>query len=113
VLVFLGWVLFAHDDLAAGLTYYKQMFGLGQLALFSTRTGYLLLSYLPLLAMSVIGSTGGPKCMAEKLLYREKSGAEVSTVSVIVRMFGMALLLLLVVAYLVDAGYNPFLYFRF
>ncbi|MEG0688199.1 MAG: MBOAT family protein [Hungatella sp.] len=113
VLVFLGWVLFAHDDLAGGLTYYKQMFGLGQLTLFSTRTGYLLLSYLPLLAMSVIGSTGGPKCMAEKLLHRGKSGEEVSTASVIARMFGMTLLLLLVVAYLVDAGYNPFLYFRF
>lgn len=106
VLVFLGWVLFAHDNLGAGLEYYRQMFGLNQLAVSNARTWYLFLSYLPLAAMAILGSTELPKQWAAGVLKR--SGRPVAVLVAF-----MVCLMILVVAYLVDASYNPFLYFRF
>lgn len=101
-LVFMGWVLFAHDDMGAGLMYYRQLFGLGELAVVNARTWYLLLSYLPLMAAAAIGSTDIPKRLVGRLAGRRWG-----------LLAGLALVLLLSTAYLVDAGYNPFLYFRF
>lgn len=111
MLVFLGWVLFAHDDMSAGLLYYRQMFGLGQLALVNGRTWYLLISYLPLLIMVVVGSTQLPKRLAGRLLAcRQEDGSRIGRA---ISLLAMAAVMILVVAYLVDASYNPFLYFRF
>lgn len=110
ILVFLGWVLFAHDDIGAGLLYYRQMFGLGQLALVNARTWYLAVSYLPLLIMAVIGSTSLPKRLAGRLVSGSQRRSVIKDAAVIT---AMAVVMILVVAYLVDASYNPFLYFRF
>lgn len=111
ILVFLGWVLFAHDDMSAGLLYYKQMFGLGQLVLVNARTWYLLVTYLPLFIMVVVGSTQLPKRLAGSLIAgRQKDGSRIGNA---VSLLAMAAVMILVVAYLVDASYNPFLYFRF
>lgn len=113
-LVFLGWVLFAHDDMAAGALYYRQMFGFGQLALINSRTLYLLVSYLPLLVITVAGSTPVPKRMAENLMRKLGAGREEEPGAVLgVLIMAMAVVMILVTAYLVDASYNPFLYFRF
>lgn len=101
-LIFMGWVLFAHDDMGAGLMYYRQLFGLGELAVVNARTWYLLLSYLPLMVAAAIGSTDIPKRLVGRLAGRRWG-----------LLAGLALVLLLSTAYLVDAGYNPFLYFRF
>lgn len=112
VLVFLGWVLFAHEDMAAGMAYYQQMFGLGGLAWVNRRTLYLLVSYLPVFAMAVAGSGSWPRAAAEQgLEWLERTGR--NRASLALRLGGMAAVLLLVTAYLVDASYNPFLYFRF
>jgi len=114
LLVFLGWVLFAHDDMAAGALYYRQMFGLGQIAFVNGRTLYLLVSYLPLLVITVLGSTPHPKRLAAALFQKLGAGRDEEPVAVTAAAItAMAVVMILVVAYLVDASYNPFLYFRF
>lgn len=112
--VFGGWVLFAHDDMAAGALYMKQMLGLGALVFANGRTGYMLVSYLPLIVMTVLGSTSLPKRAAVCILGRfQGEGRGESGLVTGIQVAAMGFLLLLVVAYLVDASYNPFLYFRF
>ena len=114
LLVFLGWVLFAHDDMAAGALYYRQMFGLGQIAFVNGRTLYLLVSYLPLLVITVAGSTPHPKRLATALFQKLGAGRDEEPVAVTAAaIMAMAVVMILGVAYLVDASYNPFLYFRF
>lgn len=113
ILVFLGWVLFAHDDLMAGIWYYRQMFGLGALTGVNLRTLYLMISYLPVFVMAWMGCTPWPKQWAGKLLGRMEQGNGGRWKVLAVWIAALAGALVLVTAYLVDAGYNPFLYFRF
>lgn len=102
ILVLFGWVLFAHEDRAAGLAYFRQMFGMDSIAWFSQRTAYLLSSWIPLFFVCMLGSTSLPKRLVQKHMPPAA-----------VRMAVLAAMFLLITAYLVDASYNPFLYFRF
>ncbi|WP_455436673.1 MBOAT family O-acyltransferase [Hungatella hathewayi] len=104
IFVFLGWVLFAHEDMGGGLRYLMQMAGAGGIAFTSRRTWYLLVTSLPLIAASVLGSTPLPGTLCRKMKGRVRETAELLFVAVV---------LVLSVAFLVDASYNPFLYFRF
>lgn len=103
--VFLGWVLFAFDDIQAGLLYLRQLFGMGGLSLFNRRTLYIFFTNLILLAVSVIGATSLPASFYNEYV-QEKSRRILEPLFVLTMLF-------LSTAYLVNAGYNPFLYFRF
>ena len=105
VLIMLGWVLFAFTDLDAGLTYLKTMFGWGSVSLINARTLFYLRDYGLLLIIMILASTPlGHQLYETKIRGHRWEGA-------------MPLLiaagLILCTAYLVDASYNPFLYFRF
>lgn len=104
VLVFFGWVLFAHENIMEGFQYFTQMTGACGLDLISRRTGYLLWTNLPLIAAAFFGSTSLPVVWCRRWKMKENGWTGV---------IFAALLLTLSVAYLVDASYNPFLYFRF
>ena len=101
--ILLGWVLFAFEDLGAGLSYLSVMFGnaefINQKAIFD------LLSYLPMLIVLGIASTPITKKLMDVKLVKKTAPIAVPALAIAV--------LLLSVAYLVDSGYNPFLYFRF
>lgn len=104
--VFMGWVLFAFDDMGQGIFYFKQLFGVSGAGTFvNERTFYLLLNNLPLIVITAVGATGFPAWFFKK--YEKTRGAK-SLEPVFV-----AAVLLLSVSFLVNAGYNPFLYFRF
>lgn len=103
--VFFGWILFAHDSLAEGSRYLWQMWGLGGLPFTSGRSWYLLFTSLPLMLLTCVGSTESVKRLWGRLANRQWVRAAAPVVA-----GGM---LILCIAYLVDAGYNPFLYFRF
>ncbi len=107
LLVLGGWVLFAFEDLNTGLSYASQMFGSGGLPFANPRTMFLLAGNLMLLLASVIGSTPLPAKAARMLEKRSLKSYRFLELSF------LGLLLFLSVAYLVDATYNPFLYFRF
>lgn len=102
--ILLGWALFAVEDLGHLGQYLAALFGLGGGGLADSGAGYYLRSYLPLLLLSALASTE----LGEKLWRRTGEGAKRVLLPVLV-LAG----LLLCTCYLVDATYNPFLYFRF
>ena len=99
-----GWVLFQLDSVREALHYYKAMFGGAEGGLWSRTDLYYLGSFAAVLIVSVVACTPLGKKLWEKL---PKKAAAVAAPVLIV------LCLILVTAYLVDATYNPFLYFRF
>lgn len=105
--VVLGFVLFDASSLSSALACVKGLFGLGGLPPVSTQGLYLLKSNLVLLAVAILGATPAPKRLWEQL------EAKAPRLSAGLAPIGMAALLLLSTACLVDGSYNPFLYFRF
>lgn len=107
-LVLLGWVLFAFEDMGAGLSYLQQMFGTAGLPFFNRRAGFLLAGNAVLFAAALIGSTPLPAKFAGRA--KRILGQSAATLG---ELLFLAAVLFLSTAYLVDATYNPFLYFRF
>ena len=105
--VLLGWVLFAFDDLGAGLSFLRVLFGGG--AGFVSQTAlYQLRSYAVLLVLCAVGSTPLLKRLYERLRSTGKEGLVLTADAMrVVTLFGLSL------AYLISGSYNPFLYFRF
>ncbi len=106
LLVMLGWVLFAHASLPEGIRYLAALFGSGApaspLSLY-----YLSTNWLPFLLMALF-STDLPR----RLCHRASAQVGENTLA-LAEPLVLSALLLLCVACLVDATYNPFLYFRF
>ena len=98
-----GWVLFQLDTLAECAVYYKAMFGFGN-GLYNTTDLYYLGSFAVILLIGIFASTPIAKDAFNKL---KESKRNVLAVCLIV------VVLIVSTAYLVDATYNPFLYFRF
>ena len=105
--VVLGFVLFDASSLSSALACVKGLFGLGGLPPVSTQGLYLLKSNLVLLSVAILGATPAPKRLWEQL------EAKAPRLSAGLAPIGMAALLLVSTACLVDGSYNPFLYFRF
>ncbi len=103
--VLLSFVLFNADTFSMAKNDLGIMFGLGDLPLISNDTIYNLSSYAVLLVVAFIGAT--PLC--SKLFKKIQKNAFVQIIEVI----GVAAVLILSTAYLVDGSFNPFLYFRF
>lgn len=109
VLVLISWVIFAFDNLDTGILYLKTMFGMNGTALYNSETIYLLYNYAIILVILIIGCTELPG----KLLGKWQEKYHSITFWTVVRSVFVAGILLVSVAYLVEASYNPFLYFRF
>lgn len=107
--VVIGWSLFAFDSLKGGFGYISILAGAGGLPFINSRSIYLLYNYMLLFLVLAAGCTSWPKTLAGRFLNKPKNQAAATGVEVC---FYTALFLLSV-AYLVDATYNPFLYFRF
>lgn len=101
LIVAISWVIFAFDSLKEGAAYLGTMFGAHHLPVYNKEALYLLATNGVLLLMAAVGSTNLPKRIAKKLHF-EKWSIVFYTV-----------IMILSIAYLVDASYNPFLYFRF
>ena len=98
--VTVSWVLFAHNSLGEALSYLKVMFGFGPNNFVNTSSLYAITNFYVLLVIGIIFST--PIMNSLKLRLNEW----------LVFAFYIAVLFLST-AYLVDATFNPFLYFRF
>ena len=102
LVVFVGWGLFAMEDLSVCGGYLASCFGGAKL--WSAGDGYLIRSYFLIVIALVIASTPLGKRGWNRIPERvQKIAAPVL----------MALSLVICTAYLVDGSYNPFLYFRF
>lgn len=100
--VFVGWGIFAMEDLGVCGRYLAVCFGGGPL--WSALDGYRLRSWAVILALLALGSTTLAVDLWEKLPERGRR---------VLAPVLMVLGLVLSTAYLVDGSYNPFLYFRF
>ncbi|GGH15159.1 MBOAT family O-acyltransferase [Paenibacillus segetis] len=100
LLILIGWVLFAFDELPAMLSYFTAMLGLNGQPLWDAETGYLWYTNLILLVVLVIASCSN------------RIGSRMETRPYL-QLVWHAVLFVLSIAYLVDATFNPFLYFRF
>ena len=98
-----GLTIFAIEDFGRLGGYLKAMFGMGA-GLTAPSVGYYLSGFLPVILAACFASTPIAKNLWHKLDKRVQAVA-----------LPVLILLGLVVctAYLVDATYNPFLYFRF
>ena len=102
VVVFVGWGLFAMEDLSICGGYLAACFG--GAPLWSAVDGYRLSNYVITFVMLIVASTTLGKNLWNKL--PEKADRILSPIL-------MAAALVICTAYLVDGSYNPFLYFRF
>lgn len=100
LLILIGWVLFAFDELPMVLNYLQAMIGLNHQPLFDSTTLYFAYTNAILLIVLVIASIPRKPFMKHETRY-------------LFSLIGYGLLFFLSVAYLVDATFNPFLYFRF
>jgi len=105
--VMLGWNLFVFEDMGHGTKFLKALFGLYRQEFLNRETVYLLYNHAILLILCILGSTHLPQ-NAGKWLSAKLAGG-----SAVFRNAFYAGLFLLSVAWLVDATFNPFLYFRF
>ena len=102
VIVFVGWGIFAMEDLTVCGQYLSACFG--GAPLWSSVDGYTLRSYVVTFVALVAAST----TLGVKGWNRLPAKAQKIMTPIL-----MAMSLLLCTAYLVDGSYNPFLYFRF
>lgn len=102
--ILLGWAIFALEDFSHLGPYLAALFGRAGGGLWDGAFFYALRSYLPMLLLSALASTPAGRDVWKRLGGRTR------------RLLLPVLLLaglLLSTCYLVDATYNPFLYFRF
>lgn len=108
--VMLGWNLFVFDDIGHGIGFLGALFGVYGQGFLDRETIYLLYNHLILLSLCIFGSTRYPRFFVggirRKLRGKERLLAAVWNA-------GYAGIFLLSVAWLVDASFQPFLYFRF
>lgn len=108
--VMLGWNLFVFDDMGQGLSFMRALFGGYGGGFLNQETIYLLYNNMVLLVLLILGSTRLPKRAGDWICsVFSKNDAAV----ILVRNVFYAAIFLLSVAWLVDASFNPFLYFRF
>lgn len=110
LIVLIGWVIFAFDDIAKGGAYIGALFGGYGQGLLNSETIYLFYNYAILFVILFLGATRLPKKAAGKLMERLKGCGWAAAA---VKAVFYAAIFFISVAYLVDATYNPFLYFRF
>lgn len=108
-LVLISWVIFAFDDLSRGVAYIGALFGAGS-GFANTQTVYLFYTNLLMLAILFFASMDWGKRLWAKL--ETRMGTHPLAFAIL-KNAAFAGVFVLCVAYLVDASYNPFLYFRF
>jgi len=110
LIVIVGWILFKCEDIAFSGVFLRAMFGGYGQGFLNRETVYLLYNNIILLIILVLGSTSIPKNLANRAIvcFKEKSW----TVTLFKCVFYTGVFVISV-AYLVDASYNPFLYFKF
>lgn len=105
----LSFVVFQIPTLGEAFSYIGGMFGAGGIAFSSAETLYHLKSYAVLLIMAAVGATPVVKMLATKFSESKKLGKIANVIEPVM----IAVLFVVVVAFLVDSSSNPFLYFRF
>lgn len=111
LVVLVSWVFFAIESGNGAVNYLYVMFGQGAAGLYDSATLFTLLEYRVLLLFAAVAATPLAHRLSEAFFHATGSG--VTAVRRVVEKLALSLLLLASIAYIVEASYNPFLYFRF
>jgi len=106
VLILVGWVLFAFEELPKVGQYLQTMFGLAGQPLWNDETVYFAYTNAILIVVLVVASLPYGKL-------RRRIAGSVDGTGSLLNLAWCGALFFLSVSYLVDASFNPFLYFRF
>ena len=109
LLAMISFIIFDASNMGAAVQHIGAMFGFSGAPVLTEITVYYLKSYAIVFALAVVGATPIPKLLVNKIMEYKIGNAIIKNIEPI----GMAALLLVVTAYLVDGSFNPFLYFRF
>lgn len=108
--LWIGWTIFAFEEENKIWIFLKHMFGVGEQKWITRNDCYQLLSYGILFILLLIGCTSYPK--KGWTWIKGKFGEDSIGIFLVEQLF-FVVIFLCSVAYLVEATYNPFLYFRF
>lgn len=112
--VAIGWALFAFDSVPQGVLFVGTLFGARGRELLDGQSAFLLRNNAVLLALCAVGSTAIPHRIAERIFSDTKSSSAIRfVVAGMVEIILLTAVFALSVACIVDATFNPFLYFRF
>ena len=111
MIVLVGWVFFAIESGTGAINYLLAMFGQTAAGLYDNVTLFILLEYRVMLIIAAVASTPLVHWLIERLYGAGGSGTVICR-RVLEKLIP-ALLLLASIACIVEASYNPFLYFRF
>lgn len=111
LVVLVSWVFFSIEGLGSAWQYLKVMFGGYGIGLYNREAMFMGLESLVLFVVAVLASTPLVRTIAQGLK-KSRNGYTVACYRVLEKLLP-ALLFILCIAYIVDATYNPFLYFRF
>ena len=106
LLVVVSFLIFSYTDLAAGLSCFRALFGVGTVGFSVPVAAYQLLRLLPLLAIAAVGSTPWPRLWFERWTARRRPARALVPVL-------SAMVLVVCVVYLVDSTFSPFEYLNF
>ncbi|NLK96213.1 MAG: MBOAT family protein, partial [Clostridiales bacterium] len=106
ILVMIGWVFFSAIDLNFAIEYIKVMFGVGSNVFIDNKAYYYLGSNLILFIILFMAASPFLNNIF-KWIKKQKEGGMVLAITI------QLAILIISTAYLVNASYNPFLYFRF
>lgn len=107
ILVVFGWVMFEFDKISNVFAFFKAMFGGNGTVFADANTGYYFVSYFIIFILCIFFSIDTSKKLFDSFK------AKFPKLSQIIIPILIVVLLIICTAYLVDATYNPFLYFRF
>lgn len=107
VMVVIGWVMFEFESISDIVSYLSAMFGLNGQGFVDNQSIYYLKSYILVFIICIILSTTVIKNISKWFTEKAK------LISTVVFPVVSICLFILSIAYLVDATFNPFLYFRF
>lgn len=108
-LVIISFVIFNADSFNYIINFLKNLFGFGNIPFINKETMYYFRSYGVILFISFIAATP----LFKNLIIKFRKNKNLNTIIDILEVLYYLLLLLLVTSYLIDASFNPFLYFRF
>lgn len=107
LIVVIGWVMFACDNMGIATEYYKAMFGMNGVVLDDSALFYLYNNGILFLILC-IGATAFPKKLYLEMKKRVKPQYLEAVATI-----GSVMILWISAAFLIADSYNPFLYFRF
>ena len=108
--VMIGWTIFQMADISSGVSFFGSLFHLAGNVFAADSSIYLLYTNAILMIILVIGCSDLPAKLARKMM---KKLRRYPAALCMIQCLFYVIVFLLSVAYLVDATYNPFLYFRF